>query len=152
MNLAGDFPAAHGELVNASKGQRSRQGKGGGDDGAVSTARSLMIFTDALFAGDLLSNAMLKEMLTPQNLSADLATQYPEHYGLGLHLWIDGNQSWALMIGNGAGGEAMIGRELKSGLTFVVLTNVFGAGVAYGMRDQIMSMAKGGSDQRTLPQ
>jgi D-alanyl-D-alanine carboxypeptidase len=152
MNLAGDFPVAQGELVNATKGQRSRQGRGDGDDGAVSTARSLMIFANALFAGDLLSNAMLMEMLTPQNLTAELTTRVPNNYGLGLHLRVDGDKTWALMIGNGAGGEAMVGRELESGLTFVVLTNVFGAGVVYAMRNQIMSMAKGGSDEHTLSQ
>ena len=111
-----------------------------------------MIFANALFAGDLLSNAMLMEMLAPQNLTAELTTRVPNNYGLGLHLRVDGDKTWALMIGNGAGGEAMVGRELESGLTFVVLTNVFGAGVVYAMRNQIMSMAKGGSDEHTLSQ
>ena len=139
MGIAGGFPAARNDLVNATQGLRSRQGMNRGEDGAVSTAASLMKFATALFDGRLLSDAMLDEML-----SADWgqSIQSGRQFGLGVHLVADDNGRWALMFGNGAGGEALVGCELKSGLTFVALTNVFGAGVTDRLLENIQSLVQ----------
>ena len=139
MGIAGDFPAARNDLVNATQGLRSRQGMNRGEDGAVSTAASLMKFATALFEGRLLSDAMLDEMLSAD---WDQSVQNGRQFGLGVHLVTDGTRRWALMFGNGAGGEALVGRELNSGLTFVALTNVFGAGVTDRMLESIQSLAR----------
>jgi hypothetical protein len=146
MGLAQSFPVADGSLVNASKGQRSRLGKSRGEDGLVSTAGSLMVFANALFAGDLVQNESLVELLTPQNDSADTSTNRSYNFGLGIHIVEEGDQSWALMIGNGAGGEAVVGRELRSGLTFVALTNVFGAGIVDRTLERMMRAVSQGPD------
>lgn len=139
LGIAGDFPSARDNLVNASQGLRSRQGMNRGEDGAVSTALSLLKFATALFDGTLLSDKMLAEMLS---VDGEQSMQIGRQFGLGVHLLTDRGRRWALMFGNGAGGEALVGRELKSGLTFVALTNVFGAGVTDRMLESIQSLAR----------
>jgi D-alanyl-D-alanine carboxypeptidase len=128
MGLAGSFPTAEGNLVNSTAGERSRLSAGRGENGVVATAESLMVFATAVFDGELFSAALLNDMTSPQDKVAAKSADSVHNYGLGLHLFDHGEQRWAMMMGNGAGGEAAVGRELNSGLTFVVLTNGFGMG------------------------
>ena len=130
MGLAGGFPVADGKLVNTTSGQRSRISAGRGENGIVTTAESLMSFARALFDGELVAPELLAEMVSPQDKVAAASPDTVHNYGMGIHLFDHGEQQWAMMMGNGAGGEVTVGRELNSGFTFVVLTNVFGAGVS----------------------
>ena len=142
MRLATEFPVVTGELVNASKGQRSRQGSGSGEDGIVSSVDSLAIFTEALFDGRLLKSSTLEEMMTPVERPSGAGEVDAEQFGIGLRILTDGDQVWAKLYGNGAGGEAIVGHELNSGLTFVALTNVFGFGVTDRVLDEILVRTK----------
>ena len=140
MGLAGGFPAASGNLVNTTPGERARLSAGRGENGVVATAGSLVSFATALFDGELFASPLLTEMVSPQDKTAAESGESINNYGMGLHLFDHGDQVWAMMMGNGAGGEAAVGRELRSGMTFVVLTNTFGANVTERTMEKIRTL------------
>ena len=102
-----------------------------------------MSFAQALFAAELFSQSLLDDMVTLQDPVRATAPDSVHNYGMGLHIFEHGDQTWAMMMGNGAGGEAAVGRELKSGFTFVVLTNTFGTGVTERTMEKMRALVAG---------
>ncbi|MGY1669215.1 serine hydrolase domain-containing protein [Geodermatophilus sp. SYSU D00710] len=116
------FGLENGQFVDHT--DRHHPSLGGAAGGLQSTAADLLLFTEALADGRLLSAASQAQMTTfvpAEDLSAHGVTGH--EYGLGLERYSTGSQTVIGHLGIGAAHSAFIGFDRDSGATVAVLTN-----------------------------
>jgi len=91
--------------------------RGGGDGGAYSTAADLSRFWQALFAGQIVPQALVSEMLRPPPAASGAARSY------GLGFWLAPAHGAVLIEGSDAGISFRSCSKPASGLRYSVLSN-----------------------------
>ena len=91
--------------------------RGSGDGGVYSTAADLHAFWLALFAGRIVSNAWVAELVRPRSVTPDPSRRY------GLGFWLDASTPAVLLVGMDAGVSFSSLHDPRTGLTCTVLSN-----------------------------
>lgn len=114
-DLPGD--AAIGYLENGRSNVFHLPVIGSGDGGAYVTVGDVLSFWKALFAGDIVSSAMVGTMTAPRQTLPDGS----RHYGLGF--WIAQDRETVMLAGMDAGVSFQSAFHPASGMSFAVLSN-----------------------------